>query len=343
MRVGILAPMGLLRSLLLGVLFATPLACLELGASVAPSRSEQVVAGMRLECPVGSLGCPCTGGGGCDPGLICDAGICVSDYGEPMPEMDEEYRFADDLAPVRAAPMQEARGARLRNSRDGKAKFKRDAPAPAAETITMPSGGAEPSVVEPVDIPTEVEPAHAQDPAALRRQVIYTATLDVAVYDRDAAMLVAEELPERWGGWIESRWDYRVTLRIPADRLFDAITELSELGVVMGKTLRADDVTAEYVDLDARIKVLEQMVAHLELLLSRATSVEQALEIRVELDRVRLELESAKARMRALAEMIDFSTLTVDLRQRGPEHAAEPSNDPFPWVDTLGHEATAYR
>jgi hypothetical protein len=27
-------------------------------------------------CTVGSEGCPCTAGGGCDPGLICDAGVC---------------------------------------------------------------------------------------------------------------------------------------------------------------------------------------------------------------------------------------------------------------------------
>jgi hypothetical protein len=33
-------------------------------------------------CPIGLEGCPCTGGGGCDPGLMCDAGICVSAAGD---------------------------------------------------------------------------------------------------------------------------------------------------------------------------------------------------------------------------------------------------------------------
>ena len=32
-------------------------------------------------CPVGSEGCPCTGGGGCDPGLVCEGGTCVPDAG----------------------------------------------------------------------------------------------------------------------------------------------------------------------------------------------------------------------------------------------------------------------
>jgi hypothetical protein len=89
--------------------------------------------------------------------------------------------------------------------------------------------------------------------------------------------------------------------------------------------------------------VLEQIVARLEALLAKATTVEEALQIRVELDRMRLELESARVRMRALAESIDFSTLTVVLTQRGPEQLLPSSNDPFPWVNQMGIEATEYR
>ncbi|KIG17302.1 hypothetical protein DB30_03485 [Enhygromyxa salina] len=33
-------------------------------------------------CPVGSEGCPCTGGGACDPGLMCDGGECVPASGD---------------------------------------------------------------------------------------------------------------------------------------------------------------------------------------------------------------------------------------------------------------------
>jgi hypothetical protein len=33
-------------------------------------------------CPIGSEGCPCTGGGACDPGLMCEGGICVPASGD---------------------------------------------------------------------------------------------------------------------------------------------------------------------------------------------------------------------------------------------------------------------
>nr|WP_255216403.1 DUF4349 domain-containing protein [Pseudenhygromyxa sp. WMMC2535] len=165
----------------------------------------------------------------------------------------------------------------------------------------------------------------------------------LAVYDRDATMAFAEAVPQRWGGWIESRYDYQITLRVPADALFEVIDALSERGDVLAETLQADDVTAEYFDLESRVRVLEEIVAQLELLLARAKTVEEALKIRVQLDRLRVELEAARAQLRMLAELIDFSTLTLGLSQRGPANALPSSNDPFPWVDGLGVEATEYR
>jgi hypothetical protein len=336
-----------LRLFLVGVLCAVPLACMQ----VVTSKSQLVVASANTMCPVGSEGCACTDGGGCDPGLYCDNGICVSDYG------DEEYLYEADLAPMPASepspPMTlqtdvpsfrvtKESGRERRARRRAKRKFGKDvagAAAPAApESSTTMSEPAAVAGVTTAEAPRD--PAAEVDNA---RQVIYTAVLQVAVYDLDAAAELAEDLPRRYGGWIESRYDYQITLRITAAHLFEAIEELSALGVVLDESLLAEDVTAEYVDLESRIRVLEQLVAQLEAMLALAKTVEEALKIRVELDRVRLELESARARMRQLAELIDFSTLTVILSLRGPADPLPSSNDPFPWVDDLGVEITEYR
>jgi hypothetical protein len=334
----------------LGVLLGLPLACLQLGSSIEPSRTELAVAGMVLECPVGAEGCPCTPGGGCDPGLSCISGICSYGYDDASVGGEIVYEFEDDLAYPEPAPppaKSESRGGggRWREraaERRADRQFGKNA-APAADMIAPGSTGT--GSVMPV--PEMVEPASPDQQSApglenLGRQVIYTAHLFVSVYGLDAAIEVAESIPERYGGWIDSRYDYQITLRVPAEHLFEVIEQLSALGVVLGKILQADDVTAEYMDLESRILILEHIVAQLELLLQRATTVEEALKIRVELDRMRIELESARARMRQLSEMIDFSTLTLTLSERGPE-AVQTSNDPFPWVDELGLEATEYR
>ena len=189
----------------------------------------------------------------------------------------------------------------------------------------------------PMPEPDEPEPGTASG-----RQIIYTAGLGLAVFEVDATMDRLEAIPERHGGWIDQRDGDRLVLRVPAAELKTILAEIAEWGEVRYRTLEALDVTAEYTDLDSRIRVLEQIEAQLTALLAKAENVEQALEIQLELSRVRTELEALRAQMRLLASAIEFSTLVVQLYRIGVE-APPVGDDPFPWVDALGAEATAYR
>lgn len=342
--------LALLRVFLIGILAAVPLAC----AQVVANTGQLEVAAALVECRVGSQGCACTNGGGCDAGLYCDGGVCVSNsYGG---EDGYHYEFEDDMleaespAPEPMRMMDSLPGVASKPSaRERRAT--RQADRKFGKSMAEPPAAAAPETSFLIPTPTTdaliVDTAAPQDPAdtpALidARQVIYTAVMVLSVFDIDAVAELVENMPQRYGGWIESRYDYQITLRIRAGRLFEAMDQLAEIGIVLDKSLLAEDVTAEYVDLESRIRVLEQIVARLEALLAKATTVEEALKIRVELDRMRLELESARVRMRALSEQIDFSTLTVLLTPRGPEQLPS-SNDPFPWVNQMGVEATEYR
>ncbi len=199
-----------------------------------------------------------------------------------------------------------------------------------------PSGVKQGGQSEPDDPNAANQPDHG-------RHIIYDASMQLAVYEFDETIEFAENIPDRYGGWVQSRYDYMITLRIPAARLREVMDELATLGVVLSKTLQASDVTAEYTDLESRITVLEQMREQLELLLVQAKTVEDSLKVRQELERVNIELEAAKTRMRQLAELIGFSTLTINLVQRGSGNDLPSSNDPFPWVDELGVENTEFQ
>lgn len=49
----------------------------ESGTATATTTSTSTDTGTTdTGCTIGSEGCPCTDGGGCDPGLVCDAGTC---------------------------------------------------------------------------------------------------------------------------------------------------------------------------------------------------------------------------------------------------------------------------
>lgn len=222
---------------------------------------------------------------------------------------------------------------------DVRQDFKREE-APPAEPSPQPQAPPQP---EPVDTPTAEPPRDAPKSVASKRQIIYTATMQVSVYDVAGSIEIAESLPDRFGGWLHQRNDNQLILRIPAEHLDAAMAVIAELGIVDYRLLEALDVTAEYTDLESRIRVLTEIQAQLKLLLTQAKTVEQALEIRRALDQVTLELELARTRMRELAKSIAFSTLILRFVARGPIVDVPSSNDPFPWVLELGVEATEYR
>lgn len=258
-------------------------------------------------------------------------------YGAAGGAMAGDYDYRNEMvSEAEAPPPAPSRDRAEREFAKDSAKKKY---APTPDTGSTDDGAyAEPKPEEPL-----LTPDDQPTPVSLQRQIIYTATMQVSVHDLAHALELVEALPERYGGWLQQRVDNQLILRIPAARLSEAMASVAELGVVDYRLLEALDVTAEYTDLDARIRVLEEMQKQLRSLLDKAVSVEQALEIRRALDQVTLELETARAQMRELARSIAFSTLILRLVQRGPTHELPSSNDPFPWVDELGVEATSFR
>lgn len=174
------------------------------------------------------------------------------------------------------------------------------------------------------------------------RQIIYTGEMLLGVYNLAEAMKQAEALPTTLGGYVHARREGYLLLKVPAARLQEAMDKLAQLGRVEARNLQADDVTAEFVDLESRIRVLQETQKQLLDLLKQAKTVEEALRVRQALDQVTMELELTLGRMRQLSNLIEFSTLTVNLVERGPNNSIPSSNDPFPWVDSLGVEATEF-
>ncbi len=180
-------------------------------------------------------------------------------------------------------------------------------------------------------------------PKTFTRQIIYTADMTVSVFNLEDAMEKAEGIATKAGGYVQSMSAGQYVLRIPAASLREVMENLGGLGVVESRNLQARDVTEEFFDLQTRITVLERTHAQLLELLKKAKTVKDALAVREALDKVTMELEQAKGRLRLLSNLIGYSTLTVRIEERGPHTSYPSSDDPFPWVDSLGVEATEWK
>lgn len=77
------------------------------------------------------------------------------------------------------------------------------------------------------------------------------------------------------------------------------------------KTIDVNDVTEEYLDVQARLKTKKELEARYLELLKKATRVGEILEIEQQISYLRSEIESTEGRLRYMNDRIDFSTLTV--------------------------------
>jgi len=103
-------------------------------------------------------------------------------------------------------------------------------------------------------------------------------------------------------------------LRIPVGSHDDVVRQLSLLGKVEAESSQGDDITAQYVDLDSRMRnarALEERL--LELVKTHTGTVGELLTVETELSRVRGEIEQMQGQLKAWDELVALSTITVQL------------------------------
>lgn len=200
---------------------------------------------------------------------------------------------------------------------------------------------ASPTVAAPAQ-----SPAAGAAPAIRNRKIIYTGDLTLQVEALEPAVAEAQQVARQFGGYLSSlnesggagRRYAELTFRLPAERFHDAMAALAKLGEVRGRTVGADDVTEQWVDLDARVRNLKRSEERLLKLLEQAGNISQLLEVERELTRVRGEIEAIEGQLRHLNDRIALSTLTVRLNLP-PEIAA--TVDSGSWFRNTVSRATA--
>lgn len=147
------------------------------------------------------------------------------------------------------------------------------------------------------------------------------ATLRVA--DTEQAVAAVRDLIRRLDGFVSeqqlSRSDdrpwARLAVRVPAPRLDQAMESLRSLGEIDAERVTAEDVTEQYVDLDARIRNMESLEQRMRELLGQARTVEDAIRVEQELNKVRSELDSLQGRMRLLRNRVELATIELNVVQ----------------------------
>jgi hypothetical protein len=125
-----------------------------------------------------------------------------------------------------------------------------------------------------------------------------------------------------------------LTLRVPAKRFDDTMLALRGLageldGRIDSQNITGEDVTAEFIDLGARLDILQQRSRLLRRLQNDATTSAEILRLSGVIEDTQLEIENIQGRLNFLKDQVAEATIQVEIRERhapGEEAGADPEN-----------------
>jgi hypothetical protein len=107
-----------------------------------------------------------------------------------------------------------------------------------------------------------------------------------------------------------------MTLRIPAARFDEAMLALRSLGTVERQEITGRDVTAQFVDLQARLAIMKQRRALLLNLQSHATTATEILRLATLVERTQLQIEQVQGQLNFIEDQVAEATIRVSLHEQ---------------------------
>jgi hypothetical protein len=187
-------------------------------------------------------------------------------------------------------------------------------------------------------------------PVEAARRIIYEAQISLIVKKMSETETDIARLLKQFNGYVadafvDRRQGHELTgrwkVRVPAPQFDTFLEEVSKLGIAENRQQTAQDVTEEFVDLEAQItnkKRLEQRIV--ALLEDASGKIKDVIEVERELSRVRGEIEQMEGKLRYLTNRTDLTTVSITAREE--ENYVPPAAPTFgnriaqAWSSSLG-------
>lgn len=155
--------------------------------------------------------------------------------------------------------------------------------------------------------------------------IVRTASLTLVTKEFDKARPAVEEIVRQHHGYAAELTvnapggagrTLTATLRVPADQLDAALEELKKLGRVEQESQGGEEVTQQYIDLNARLKNARTTEERLiDVLRERTGKVKDVLAVEQEIARVRGEIEQMEAESKNLEHQVRYAALELRLSE----------------------------
>jgi hypothetical protein len=127
--------------------------------------------------------------------------------------------------------------------------------------------------------------------------------------------VVTSESKQRQVGEGRTELEVNLVIRVPATQFGSTLDQIRSAGSrVIDEKISGQDVTEEFIDLEARIKTQKALELQFLEIMKQAHKVEDALEVQSQIAGVRTEIEKLEGRKRFLENRASLSTITVSLQ-----------------------------
>lgn len=210
---------------------------------------------------------------------------------------------------------------------------------PAVQTEKTGGGGRSES---PPSAPTQQvsldQAANDQNqPIVTERKIIRNADIRLETNSPEESQQKIAQIAESKNGFVietsQTSSDVRtstrdiinMTIRVPAAKFDETIAEIRATGSrIIQETVKGQDVTEEFIDIEARLKAQRALEEQFLEIMKRSTTVSDALNVQRELAQVRGEIEKIEGRKRFLENQAALSTIKIQL-QTPASLSANPS------------------
>ncbi|HWE57638.1 MAG TPA: DUF4349 domain-containing protein [Acidimicrobiales bacterium] len=120
-----------------------------------------------------------------------------------------------------------------------------------------------------------------------------------------------------------------VTLEVPVAQFQNLVNYVQRLGKNLSVTTAGRDVTADYVDLQARLTALQGTRTQFEQILTQATAIPDILSVESQISDVETQIEQIQGQIQVMDQQTSYSTLTVQVSEAvAPGKVVTPPKPP---------------
>jgi len=180
----------------------------------------------------------------------------------------------------------------------------------------------------------------AGETEAADRKIIRNAEITIEVPSTTDAQHQVTNIAETHGGFVvtseakqresndpaQRTLDIKLVVRVPSDQFGRAFDEIKRLAAnAPAENVTSQDVTEEFIDLEARIKTQKALEVQFLEIMRQANKIADALEVQRQIADVRTEIEKLEGRKRFLENRSSLSTINVNIQTPKPVIAVTES------------------